>query len=101
MDLSEAFDTINPELLIAKLHPYGFSTEAHKVLLSYVQERWQRVKINTTFSSSTRLLQGVPKDQFLVPCCLKFTAMIYFLQETKLIFITLQMTQLHTFVIQN
>ena len=47
MDLSKAFDTIIPELLIAKLHPYGFPAEAHKVLLSYVQERWQRVKINT------------------------------------------------------
>ena len=80
MDLSKAFDTIIPELPIAKLDAYGFSTEAHKVLLSYVQERWQRVKINTTFSSSTRLLQGVPKDQFFVPCCLKFTAMIYFWQ---------------------
>ena len=80
MDLSKAFDTIIPELLIAKLHPYGFPAEAHKVLLSYVQERWQRIKINTIFSSSTRLLQGVPKDQFFVPCCLKFTAMIYFLQ---------------------
>ena len=50
MDLSKAFDTINHELLIAKLHAYGFSIEALEVLLSYLQERWQRVKINTTFS---------------------------------------------------
>ena len=40
MDLSKAFDTINHELFIAKLHAYGFSIEALEVLLSYLQERW-------------------------------------------------------------
>ena len=65
MDLSKAFDTINHELLIAKLHAYGFSIEALKVLLSYLQERWQRVKINTTFSSWTQLLQGIPQGSVL------------------------------------
>ena len=41
MDLSKAFDTINHELLIAKLHAHGFSIEALEVLLSYQQEMWQ------------------------------------------------------------
>ena len=54
MDLSKAFDTINHELLIAKLHAHGFSIEALEVLLSYQQEMWQRVKINTTLSSWTQ-----------------------------------------------
>ena len=67
MDLSKAFDTINHELLIAKLHAYGFSTDALEVLLSYLQDRWQRVKINTTFSSWTQLLQGVPQGPVLGP----------------------------------
>ena len=67
MDLSKAFDTTNHEILIAKLHAYGFSIEALEVLLSYLQERWQRVKINTTFSSWTQLLQGVPQGSVLGP----------------------------------
>ena len=67
MDLSKAFDTINHELLTAKLHTYGFSIETLEVLLSYLQERLQRVKINTTFSSWTQLLQGVPQGSVLGP----------------------------------
>ena len=46
-DLSIAFDTINHEQLIAKLHIYGFSTDVLEILLSNLQDRWQRVKINT------------------------------------------------------
>ena len=51
MDLSKAFDTINHELLIAKLHAYGFEKSALKLLLNYLSNRWQRTKINKKFSS--------------------------------------------------
>ena len=67
MDLSKPFDTINHELLIAKLHAYEFSIEALEVLLSYQQEKWKRVKINTTFNSWTQLLQEVPQRSVLGP----------------------------------
>jgi len=67
MDLSKAFDTINHELLIAKLHAYGFSIDSLEIILSYLQDRWQRVKINTTFSSWTQLIQGVPQGSVLGP----------------------------------
>ena len=61
MDLSKAFGTINHDLLIAKLNAHGFYTDALKVLLSYLQDRWERVNINRTFSSWTQLFQGVPQ----------------------------------------
>ena len=46
-------------------HACSFSTNALEVLLSYLQDRWHRVKINTTFSSWTQLLQRVPQGSFL------------------------------------
>ena len=70
MDLSKAFDTINHELLIARLHTYGFSIDALEVPLSYLQDRWKRVKINTTISSWTQLIQGVPQGSVLGPILL-------------------------------
>ena len=65
MDLCTAFDKLNYELLLAKLHAYDFSTEALKVLLSYLQDRWQRVDINTTSSLWAQLLQEVPQGSAL------------------------------------
>ena len=52
MDLSKAFETINHDLLlIAKLDAYGFDKAALKLMKSYLTNRWQRTKINTSFSS--------------------------------------------------
>ena len=39
MDLSKAFDTINHELLIAKLDAYGFGDSALRIVLSYISDR--------------------------------------------------------------
>ena len=67
MDLSEAFDTINHELLIAKLHAYWCSKDTLKLVFSNISERWQRTMIKKSFSSWSALLQGVPKGSALGP----------------------------------
>ena len=67
MDLSKAFDTINHELLLAKLYAYGFGTQALRLLRCYLTERWQRTKINQSFSSWSELLDGVPQGSVLGP----------------------------------
>ena len=67
MDLSKAFDTINHQLLIAKLHVYGFSKDALELILNYLSDRWQRTKINTSFSTWAELLSGVPQGSVLGP----------------------------------
>ena len=60
MDLSNAFDCIPHDLLIAKLHAYGFSQKRVTFIYSYLKRRKQNVKINTIFSSFQTLLSGVP-----------------------------------------
>ena len=67
MDLSKAFDTINHELLIAKLEAYGFEDSALHTVQSYLSDRWQHTKINTSFSTLKELLCGVPQGSVLGP----------------------------------
>ena len=65
MDLSEAFDTLNHDLLIAKLHVCAFDIKTLKLLHSYLTKKWQRTKINSIFSTWSKLLQGVPQVSVL------------------------------------
>ena len=67
MDLSKAFDTINHQLLIAKLYAYGFGKDALELILNYLSDRWHRTKINTSFSSWEEILCGVPQGSVLGP----------------------------------
>ena len=67
MDLSKAFDTINHQLLLAKLHAYGFSKQALAIVCSYLSNRKQRIKINNVFSSWKDLILDVPQGSILGP----------------------------------
>ena len=46
MDLSKAFDTINHQLLLAKLHAYGFTKRTLAIICSYLPNQKQKIKIN-------------------------------------------------------
>ena len=67
LDLSKAFDTVNHELLIAKLQTYGFDMQSLKTVMSYLSNRLQRVKINTNYSTWSEILAGVPQGSVLGP----------------------------------
>ena len=67
MDLSKAFDCVPHDLLIAKLHAYGFTTETLVFFYSYLKRRKQNVKINNVFSTFMILLSGVPQGSILGP----------------------------------
>ena len=65
MDLSKAFDSIPHNLLIAKMHAYGFSLDAVTFFYSYLKRRKQNVRINNTHSVFQILLSGVPQVSIL------------------------------------
>ena len=50
-DLSKVFDCIDHELLIAKLRAYGFDIKSLELIHSYLHDRIQTVKINSSFSN--------------------------------------------------
>ena len=65
-DLSKAFDCIYPELLIARLHAYGFDTDALKFIYPYLKGRKQKTEINSSYSSFAEILFVVLQGSVLV-----------------------------------
>ena len=66
-DLSEAFDCLSNDLLIAKLHAYGLDLASLNILQDYLKNRKQRTKVNLFCSSWEKILSGVPQDSILGP----------------------------------
>jgi len=71
-DLSEAFDYVNYDILLAKLEFYGVKGHAHKLITSYLKYRYQRVVTrancsNTYFSKWDEVKRGVPQGSVLGP----------------------------------
>ena len=67
MDLSKAFDSLNHDLSIAKLHTYGLSINALELIHNYLSNRKQRVKINNAFSEWKEVKVSVPYGSVLEP----------------------------------
>ena len=63
-NLSKAFDSLSHENLLAKLHAYGFSISALRLIYSYLANRKQRTKINSSYSSWKEIFLAFLKDQY-------------------------------------
>ena len=66
-DLSKAFDCLPHDLLIAKLHAYGFDLKSLQLMDSYLRNRKQRVKLYNSYSSWEEIIFGVPQGSILGP----------------------------------
>ena len=86
MDLSKAFDTINHDLMLAKLKAYGFSTDALNLMHSYLKNRKQKVQINNKFSLERNVIAGVPQGSIdgSLLFNLFITDLVFFLQFSVL-----------------
>ena len=67
MDLSQAFDCLPHDLIIAKLHAYGSDKASVRLMHSYLTDRYQRVKINNPYSLWSLIKHGVPQGSTLGP----------------------------------
>ena len=66
-NLSKTFDTMNHDLLIAKLGAYSFQEDALVFMKSSFTNRRQRVRVNSYFSMPDEIISGVPQGSILGP----------------------------------
>ena len=67
IDLQNAFDTINHEILLGNLHAIVFSEKAVAWFKSYLSDQAFKVNINKHFLDLSEIYYGVPQGSILVP----------------------------------
>jgi len=67
LDLSKAFDSINHDILLKKLHCIGIRGVQHDWFKSYLFDRNQYVSIGTNHSPNVSIKYGVPQGSVLGP----------------------------------
>ena len=85
MDLSKAFDCLPHDLLIAKLEAYGVEKSSLLLLMSYLKDRKQAVKVKGIRSLFQLIKSVVPQGSILAPMLFKiFINDLFFLLDIDL-----------------
>ena len=66
-DLSAAFDTVEPEVLLKKLKIYGFDNNSRSWMESYLTKRSQVAAVDGQYSKAVELNYGTPQGSRLSP----------------------------------
>jgi len=99
VDLQKAFDTVDHNILLAKLGHYGIRGKAHKLFESYLTDRRQFVTVSGQSSPERIIKHGVPQGSVLGPLlfliyindlnyAIKFSLVHHFADDTNLLIIT-------------
>lgn len=67
LDVKQAFNTVNHELVTSNLYSYGYRGPFFLFLQSYFSERSQTVSLGSVKSNTVRLQCGVPQGAVLGP----------------------------------
>ena len=77
LDLKKAFDTVNHDILLSKLHLYSISGVTHKCFSSYLDNHTQKCLVNGSLSECCTVKCGFPQGKILGPLnCFCYTSMI-------------------------
>jgi hypothetical protein len=68
LDLKKAFNTVDHDILLSKLHLYGVKGKAHDDWFkSYLFNRTQYCQVNSKLSGPRTTITGIPQGSILVP----------------------------------
>jgi retron-type reverse transcriptase len=95
LDLKKAFDTVNHDILLAKLELYGIKNTPLMLFKSYLSDRSQQCQVNVELSTLKYLKYGVPQGSILgsllfliyindLPNCLQHSTACMFTDDTNI-----------------
>ena len=77
IDLQEAFDTLENDILWKKLLDYCFSGNSFETLREYISDRRQYISHNSVCTERLEIVSGVPKAPSWVHFCFFCTLMTF------------------------